>query len=135
MLNSISETWPSDPLPPLSYDVIVADPPWDFENYSAAGTKKGADPHYAVMPLGEIESLPVHVLASQEVARAWGFKPLSEIVWRKLTATGKARMGTGYESAILASRSGASVPARNKRWLLLWCATATFLLPRFRLVS
>lgn len=28
--------------------------------------------------------------------RAWGFKPLSEIVWRKLTATGKPRIGTGY---------------------------------------
>jgi hypothetical protein len=32
-------------LPPLSCDVIIADPPWDFENYSAAGTAKGADPH------------------------------------------------------------------------------------------
>ena len=115
-LAPISEqAWPFDPLPPLSYDVIIADPPWDFENYSAAGTKKGADPHYAVMPLAEIKSLPVHGLASrdcllllwttgwaiaegyaQEVARAWGFKPLSEIVWRKLTATGKVRMGTGY---------------------------------------
>jgi N6-adenosine-specific RNA methylase IME4 len=30
------------------------------------------------------------------VARAWGFKPLSEIVWSKLTATGKPRIGTGY---------------------------------------
>lgn len=31
---------------PLWYDLIVIDPPWDFRNYSAAGTKKGADPHY-----------------------------------------------------------------------------------------
>jgi N6-adenosine-specific RNA methylase IME4 len=106
---------PFEPLPPLSYDVIVADPPWDFRNYSAAGTKKGADPHYAVMSLDAIKALPVDRLAggdcllllwttgwamaegfAQDVARVWGFRPLSEIVWRKLTATGKPRMGTGY---------------------------------------
>jgi hypothetical protein len=46
------EPWPFGALTPLSCDVIVADPPWDFENYSPAGTTKGADPHYDVMPLG-----------------------------------------------------------------------------------
>ena len=69
---------------------------------SDAGTKKGADPHYSVMTLKEIKALPVHELArgdcllllwttgwaiatgqAQEVARAWGFKPISEIVWLK----------------------------------------------------
>jgi N6-adenosine-specific RNA methylase IME4 len=30
------------------------------------------------------------------VVRAWGFTPQSEMVWRKLTASGKPRMGTGY---------------------------------------
>jgi N6-adenosine-specific RNA methylase IME4 len=33
---------------------------------------------------------------AQEVVRAWGFTPQSEMVWRKLTASGKPRMGTGY---------------------------------------
>jgi N6-adenosine-specific RNA methylase IME4 len=33
---------------------------------------------------------------AQAVARAWGFTPQSEIVWRKLTPAGKPRMGTGY---------------------------------------
>jgi hypothetical protein len=47
----------------FGYDLIVADPPWDFENYSDAGTKKGADPHYSVMPLEAIKTLPVHELA------------------------------------------------------------------------
>ena len=31
-----------------------------------------------------------------EVARAWGFKPISEIVWLKRYPSGKARIGTGY---------------------------------------
>ena len=67
------------------------------------------------MPLDAIKTLPVHELArgdcllllwttgwaiatgqAQEVARAWGFKPISEIVWLKRYPSGKARVGTGY---------------------------------------
>jgi N6-adenosine-specific RNA methylase IME4 len=107
--------WPFGNLRPISCDVIVADPPWDFENYSAAGTAKGADAHYSVMALDAIKALPVGQLArgdcllllwtcgwaiatgqAQAVARAWGFVPQSEMVWRKLTINGKPRMGTGY---------------------------------------
>jgi N6-adenosine-specific RNA methylase IME4 len=55
--------WQFDTLAMFGYDTIVADLPWDFENYSDAGTKKGADPHYAVMPLEAIKVLPVHELA------------------------------------------------------------------------
>jgi N6-adenosine-specific RNA methylase IME4 len=107
--------WQFGTLAMFGYDLIVADPPWDFENYSDAGTKKGADPHYGVMPLEAIKALPVHELArgdcllllwttgwaiatgqAQEVARAWGFKPISEIVWLKRYPSGKARIGTGY---------------------------------------
>ena len=32
--------WQFGTLAMFGYDVIVADPPWDFENYSDAGTKK-----------------------------------------------------------------------------------------------
>ena len=55
--------WQFGTLAMFAHDVIVADPPWDFENYSDAGTKKGADPHYSVMALKEIKALPVHELA------------------------------------------------------------------------
>jgi N6-adenosine-specific RNA methylase IME4 len=107
--------WQFGTLTMFGYDVIVPDPPWDFENYSDAGTKKGADPHYSVMRLEAIKALSVHELArgdcllllwttgwaiatgqAQEVARAWGFKPISEIVWLKRYPSGKARVGTGY---------------------------------------
>lgn len=108
-------SWPFGALDPLSYEVIVADPPWDFENYSDAGTKKGADPHYSVMPLDGIKSMPVGKLArgdcllllwttgwamatgqAQAVTRAWGFSPVTEMIWDKRTINGKRRMGTGY---------------------------------------
>lgn len=112
--------WPFGELAPYSYELIVADPPWDFENYSAKGTLKGADPHYPVMPLDEIKRLRVGELATrdcllllwttgwamatgqaQAVAIAWGFKPVTELVWRKLTANGKPRMGPGYRARTL----------------------------------
>jgi hypothetical protein len=48
----------------------VADPPWDFENYSEAGSAKGADPHYEVMPLDAIIALPVGQLARGDLAAA-----------------------------------------------------------------
>jgi N6-adenosine-specific RNA methylase IME4 len=107
--------WPFDPLRMLSCDVIVADPPWDFENYSAAGTKKGPDPHYEVMSLLDICALPVGQLArgdcllllwttgwamatmqAHTVVQAWGFRPVSEMIWRKKTVNDKVRIGTGY---------------------------------------
>jgi len=107
--------WQFGSLSMFAFDVIVADPPWDFENYSAAGTLKGPDPHYDVMALDTIKALRVGELArgncllllwttgwamatcqAQAVAQAWGFKPISEMVWQKRTANGKARIGTGY---------------------------------------
>jgi len=111
----IGPPWQFPGLAMFGYDTIVADPPWDFENYSDAGTLKGADPHYDVMRLDAIKALRVGDLArgdcllllwttgwamatgqAQEVARAWGFKPITEMVWTKRTANGMRRMGTGY---------------------------------------
>jgi N6-adenosine-specific RNA methylase IME4 len=108
-------TWPFGTLRPLSYDLLVVDPPWDFENYSDKGTKKGADPHYRVMSLSDIQALPVSQLARGdcllllwatgamlpkciETAQAWGFTYKTELIWRKLWPSGKPRMGTGYRA-------------------------------------
>lgn len=107
--------WQFGSLRSFGYDLIVADPPWDFENYSVKGTLKGADPHYDVMSHEAIKSLRVGDLArgdcllllwatgcmlplAFEVMRAWGFTYKTELVWRKLTVNGKPRMGTGYRA-------------------------------------
>ena len=107
--------------PMFRYDLIVADPPWAFESWTDdGGNAKGAKGQYDVMPLHEIKALPVGDLAggdcllllwtcgwamatgqAQEVARAWGFNPITELVWRKVTASGKPRMGTGYRARSL----------------------------------
>ncbi|MGY3607642.1 MULTISPECIES: MT-A70 family methyltransferase [unclassified Bradyrhizobium] len=99
----------------FGYDVIVADPPWTFELRSAAGGGKSPQAHYRCMSLDDIKALPVGQLArgdcllllwtcgwamatcqAQEVAKAWGFTPITEMSWRKTTANGAIRMGPGY---------------------------------------
>jgi len=108
-------TWPFGDLQMFGYDVIVADPPWAFELRSEAGEGKSAAAHYDLMSLDAIKVLPVGQLArgdcllllwtcgwaiatgqAQDVAKAWGFTPISEIIWRKTTVNEKVRMGPGY---------------------------------------
>ncbi len=108
-------TWRFGDLRPLSYDVIVSDPPWDFETWSENGNRKGAAPHYKLMNLGAIEALCVSQLARGDCLlflwatgamlpqafhcmAAWGFAYKSNLVWRKVTQSGKVRWGTGYRA-------------------------------------
>lgn len=86
------------------YNVILADPPWYYQN---RGTRASADKHYATMTLPEIKALPVADLAAMpsalflwatwpnmpaamEVIEAWGFeyKTLAWI-WLKTDMAGK----------------------------------------------
>lgn len=105
--------WPFGDLRPLSYDVICADPPWRFRTWGEHNQTKSASRHYDLMRTEDIASLPVGKLAQKDcvlllwatgamlphaldVMRAWGFAYKSEMNWRKVTANGKVRMGTGY---------------------------------------
>lgn len=112
----MSVAWQFGALRTFGYDVIVCDPPWDFELYSEAGEGKSAKAHYQTMPLAEIEALRVGDLARgdcllllwccewippaarQRVLDAWGFTYKTTIVWRKTTKRGKVRMGPGYRA-------------------------------------
>lgn len=106
-------TWLFDPLIPMSYEVIVADPPWRFRTWSETNQAKSASRHYGLMMLDEIKALPVGSLAQRDcllllwvtapmlpqglaVMQAWGFEYKSNLNWRKVTENGKVRMGTGY---------------------------------------
>jgi len=105
--------WPFAPLRPLTYGMIVADPPWNFMNWSVKGEKKNAKHHYDCMDLEAIKALPVSQLASGdcclflwatwpmldkafEVMSAWGFDYKTGGVWHKKTVNGKTAFGTGY---------------------------------------
>lgn len=106
-------SWGWGHLQMFGYDLIMIDPPWDFELYSEAGAKKSAKKHYDTMPLDEIKALRVGDLARSdtllltwgiapmlpqciEAVGAWGFTYKSEVVWIKTTKRGKIRMGPGY---------------------------------------
>lgn len=105
--------WPFAPLRPLSFDFIMADPPWQYKNYSRKGEHKGAAAQYDCMSLDDIKALPVGQLASPnailmlwatnpllnrafDVMAAWGFTFKSAGHWVKKTRNGKLGFGTGY---------------------------------------
>lgn len=104
---------PFEGLDMFGYDVIYADPPWLYENYSEKGEEKNASAHYDCVPLEEIKNLPVGHLAAEncvlfmwvtnpflrqgfEVLDAWGFRDAGLITWNKTTDKGIDVFGTGY---------------------------------------
>src|SRR6478609_6084107 len=55
--------WPFAPLIPLSYDVIIADPPWSYDRWSDTNQSKGAADQYETMEAADVARLPVGHLA------------------------------------------------------------------------
>ncbi len=105
--------FPFDGLLPLSYDLICIDPPWRFRTWSETNQQKSASKHYDLMVTEDIRMLPVGRLAQKDCVlllwatgamlpqaldclTTWGFQYKSLMSWRKTTASGKVRMGTGY---------------------------------------
>ena len=100
--------------PLFSYSAIIADPPWQFKNYSAKGEGKSPSAHYSCMDLPAIKEMPVGDLAAPdcllmlwatapmlphafEVMKCWGFQYKTMGAWAKQSKTGKAwHFGTGY---------------------------------------
>jgi len=114
-VNENDPDWIFKPFRRRSYDVITADPPWKYLNWSKKGEGKNASKHYTCQPLDWIKSLPVRELAKKdcwlflwatgpcleqafEVVRAWGFTYITLTNWQKKTKNGKVRLGPGYVS-------------------------------------
>lgn len=106
--------WPFGNLIPLRYGVLLIDPPWRFQNFSARGEKKNPISHYGCMDVAAIQALPVSQLAAPDCAlimwctapllpeaiatlKIWGFTFKSAGAWAKRSSTGqKWAFGTGY---------------------------------------
>lgn len=104
------------PFPNKKYNIIYADPPWHFSNWSGKGTVKAPSNHYITMSLNDICKLPVKDIADKDcvlfmwacdpllnksfdVIAAWGFKyKTMGFVWVKTTKENKPKMGLGYWS-------------------------------------
>ena len=81
------------------YKTIYIDPPW--AEYGGGKIKRGADRHYKLMTLAEIESLPIRELADEggchiylwvtnnflekglALLKKWGFEYVTTITWLK----------------------------------------------------
>lgn len=104
---------PLSTLPMFHYDLIMADPPWKFENWSKPGEHKNASAKYECMDLDAIKAMNVGHHASKdcilwlwatnplhqeafEVCKAWGFKYVTGGVWVKRTVNGNLAFGAGY---------------------------------------
>lgn len=48
----MTAAWPFGDLVPFKYQVILADPPWRFDNWSEKGEAKNPNQHYACMSIG-----------------------------------------------------------------------------------
>lgn len=96
------------------FGVVLADPPWSFENFSALGEAKSAKRHYPCMPTSEICRMPVASLTGTDAAlflwatfpmlpdamrvvQAWGFTYRSAAPWAKRSRKGHGwAFGPGY---------------------------------------
>lgn len=98
--------------PPVTFDLIVADPPW---TYGSRGARSGrhAELDYPTMSVEEICALPVAQAAAEtailqlwftgafgeqayQVCRAWGFEPVRiDRVWAKRKVNDKPHAVTG----------------------------------------
>lgn len=124
-------------IPLFKYGLIVADPPWLFDNWSSSGEDKNASAQYDCMDLDAIKRLPVgHIAAPDsvlwlwatnpllpqalEVMAAWGFQFKTAGHWSKKTVNGKQAFGTGYilrcaGEPFLIGVNGSPKTARNIR--------------------
>lgn len=121
----------------FGFDLIMADPPWKFENWSKKGEAKNASAQYDCMSLDDIKALPVgHLMAPDavlwlwatnpmlpqafEVLQAWGVRYVTAGTWVKRTTNGKLGFGTGYRlrcanEPFLIATNGNPATARNVR--------------------
>jgi N6-adenosine-specific RNA methylase IME4 len=125
-------------LPAGPFDVVCADPPWNFKANSVAAPGRNARRHYATMSLDDIAALPVKERVADNAAlflwitgpflaigahlpimKAWGFKPSGvAFTWVKLNAKAPTLFFTRQDLFIgggLTTRKNAEVCLLGKR--------------------
>lgn len=118
------------------YSIIYADPPWELKAGAAnlhIPHQKTRDLEYPTMSLEDIKSLPVEDISEKNavlflwttnkyieeaysVARAWGFKPSTMLVWCK-KPKGRGLGGTfGISTEYLLFARRGTFKARERHW-------------------
>ena len=118
---------PVPPLPKGVYDVILADPPWPYDNQIESWGPTSL--HYDSLPLADICSVDVpsadnsvlflwvtnpFVRDAFEVMDAWGFEYKTNIVWvkRNLTRPGSGFYVRGRHELLFICTKGSMVPSQ-----------------------
>ena len=116
--------------------VLVADPPWAFGD-SLPGASRGAAKNYATLSMRALTEFPLPPLARDchlflwhpasfqveavDLAIEWGFKPKAQLIWQKLTRSGKPWFGMGrivrnsHETCMIATRGKPTVLRKDVR--------------------
>jgi N6-adenosine-specific RNA methylase IME4 len=133
-----------------TYKVLVADPPWRLAD-QLPGNGRGAGKHYDLLSFAEIEAFSLPLLAEDamlflwrlasageeayKVMRAWGFTPKTELIWKKLTPTGKRWFGMGrylraeHETCLVGIKGR---PGQIREEMLSWSIRSVFEAPAGR---
>jgi N6-adenosine-specific RNA methylase IME4 len=101
------------------FELIMADPPWEFRNVKTGGShSSGAAQKYDTMPLAAIQGLPVQsVRASKSVLAlwvpttlkfshggsvlaAWGFRYVTTVYWEKIRKGKRLGMGHWFRNEV-----------------------------------
>ncbi len=129
------------------YDVIYADPPWQFNNKKTGGSMKSGSEHQykSVMSIDDLKKMPIPDIASDncllvmwwvgsmpqeaiDLVNSWGFniKTMNGFVWNKITQNNKPYFGMGFytragsESCVIATKGKFKSVSRSVR--AVFCA-------------
>ena len=117
--------------PEKSYDIVYADPPWQYYVGFSQGRWMGN--HYDLMDMEDIKALPVADICNDdaclflwgtapklvhaiETMQAWGFEYVTNMVWDK-EIVGQGEWSRGRHEHLLIGRRGKFKSPRNKSLL------------------
>jgi len=132
------------------YDIIYADPPWDYKGQTQTGPNKkkssSSTDHYPTMKLSELKKLDIPKIANDdsllflwatsphldqaiELMKSWGFKYATiAFVWDKMKTNPGFYTMSQCEICLVGKRMGGKIPqprgARNIRQFIQFCREA-----------
>ena len=124
------------PFPNKKYNIIYADPPWNYGNTKNLNGKFWgiAEKHYSTMKLQEIKSLNISSISDEncyffmwttspflqksfEVIKSWGFKYSTvAFVWIKTTNDGSKIRGDGLGKYTISNAEYCLISKKGKYW-------------------
>lgn len=115
---------------PEKYNIIYADPPWEYNDKQNTEMLGGAEKHYKTMSIQEICNLPIKNISSEncvlfiwttaplledvfKVISAWGFKYKAEFIWDKVKHNMGHYNSVRHENLLIATK-GSYTPENIK---------------------